>query len=252
MADKQKTKKRVKLSSFKVSGSSKLWYQSVVRGLDAALDGADPSKKTKRRHRKAVSAVREFFEVASYQIEEVESKKPKDKKADLKSKAKSKKTDAKKAKPSKKAKPTSKKASKLKKNELTEPLLLTNGDDNVVQLRSPEKLIGSFSAEKASDILSLAPEPDQGVSNSLGEPSGDKDDLKMIAGIGPKLEDLLNGLGIFHFKQIAEWDRRDVAWVDNYLQFTGRIDRDNWIEQAVALAKGGRDEYVKVFGKEPR
>lgn len=78
------------------------------------------------------------------------------------------------------------------------------------------------------------------------------DDLKMIAGVGPKLEGLLNGLGIWTFGQVAGWTPNEVAWVDDYLSFKGRINRDDWIAQAAALARGGRDEYVKVFGKEPR
>ena len=64
------------------------------------------------------------------------------------------------------------------------------------------------------------------------------DDLKLISGIGPKLEQVLNGLGIFTFAQIAAWQPQEVAWVDDYLQFSGRIDRDDWISQAGALAKG--------------
>ncbi|MEO1746584.1 MAG: hypothetical protein AAFR13_08660 [Pseudomonadota bacterium] len=78
------------------------------------------------------------------------------------------------------------------------------------------------------------------------------DDLKLIAGVGPKLEKVLNGLGIWTFAQISKWSANEVAWVDDYLQFKGRIDRDDWIAQADALAAGGRDEYVKRFGKEPR
>ena len=74
----------------------------------------------------------------------------------------------------------------------------------------------------------------------------------MISGVGPKLELTLNELGIYHFDQIADWSDAEITWVDEYLNFPGRIVWDNWIEQAQALAKGGRDEYVKVFGKEPR
>ncbi len=86
----------------------------------------------------------------------------------------------------------------------------------------------------------------------LSKPSGKADDLKMIAGVGPKLEKTLNGLGFWHFSQIAKWNKSDVAIVDDELSFKGRIERDDWIKQAKALAKGGRDEYVRVFGKEPR
>lgn len=63
------------------------------------------------------------------------------------------------------------------------------------------------------------------------------DDLKAISGIGAKIETVLNGLGIWTYAQIAAWSREEVAWVDDYLSFPGRIGRDNWIEQAATLAK---------------
>lgn len=64
------------------------------------------------------------------------------------------------------------------------------------------------------------------------------DDLKAISGIGPKLEKVLNDLGVWTYAQIAAWEPREVAWLDDYLSFTGRIDRDGWIEQAAKLAGG--------------
>jgi predicted flap endonuclease-1-like 5' DNA nuclease len=66
---------------------------------------------------------------------------------------------------------------------------------------------------------------------------GQKDNLKMIKGIGPKIEGQLNALGVYHFDQIAEWDRGTVAWVDSHLSFKGRIDRERWVSQAQDLAK---------------
>lgn len=74
---------------------------------------------------------------------------------------------------------------------------------------------------------------------------GQADDLKRISGVGPKLEKTLNGLGIFHFSQIAEFTRDNVAWVDRHLRFKGRIDRENWIDQARILASGGETEFSK-------
>ncbi len=65
---------------------------------------------------------------------------------------------------------------------------------------------------------------------------GKADDLKRISGVGPKLENTLNTLGIYHFDQIAQWGPETIAWVDNYLSFKGRIDREDWIAQAKALA----------------
>ena len=66
--------------------------------------------------------------------------------------------------------------------------------------------------------------------------AGKADDLKRISGIGPKLEMVLNDLGVYHFDQIAAWSRAEIDWIDDYLQFKGRVDRDKWIEQANELA----------------
>ncbi len=62
------------------------------------------------------------------------------------------------------------------------------------------------------------------------------DDLKLISGVGPKLEGVLNELGFWHFDQIAKWTEAEVAWVDSRLKFKGRIIRDNWMQQAKDLA----------------
>ncbi|MER8575748.1 NADH-ubiquinone dehydrogenase [Mesorhizobium sp. M1338] len=61
-------------------------------------------------------------------------------------------------------------------------------------------------------------------------------DLKAISGIGPKLEKVLNGLGIWTYDQIAAWTPQEVAWVEDYLSLGGRIGRDDWTAQAAALA----------------
>jgi NADH-quinone oxidoreductase subunit E len=90
----------------------------------------------------------------------------------------------------------------------------------------------------------------------LKKPKGKADDLKLISGVGPKLgpklEQTLNKLGFWHFAQVAKWTKKDIAVVDDELSFKGRIERDDWVKQAKALAKGGEAEYVKVFGKKPR
>ncbi|MGB3389668.1 MAG: NADH-ubiquinone dehydrogenase [Pseudaminobacter sp.] len=61
------------------------------------------------------------------------------------------------------------------------------------------------------------------------------DDLKRISGIGPKLEQVLNGLGIWTYGQVAGWDAAEILWVEDYLSFKGRIERDGWTEQAARL-----------------
>ena len=75
----------------------------------------------------------------------------------------------------------------------------------------------------------------------LNAPRGGKgDDLKLIIGIGPVLEKLLNGVGVWHFDQMASWKAKDIAFVDGKMEgFHGRITRDEWVKQAKILAKGG-------------
>lgn len=68
-------------------------------------------------------------------------------------------------------------------------------------------------------------------------PEGPADDLKKISGVGPVLEKKLNALGVTTFAQVAAMSRDDIEKLDDALSFKGRIDRDNWLEQAAELAK---------------
>ncbi len=75
---------------------------------------------------------------------------------------------------------------------------------------------------------------------------GKADDLKIIKGIGPKLEILCHKLGFFHFDQVAAWSAEEVSWVDQNLEgFKGRVTRDRWVPQAKAIAKLGPAEFLK-------
>ena len=76
--------------------------------------------------------------------------------------------------------------------------------------------------------------------------AGKPDDLKIIVGIGPKLELLCHSLGFYHFDQIAAWTDAEIAWVDDNLEgFRGRVTRDKWVEQARVLASGGTTATTK-------
>ena len=67
---------------------------------------------------------------------------------------------------------------------------------------------------------------------------GNKDNLRLIKGIGPKLENLLNENGVYYFWQVAEWNERDIDIIDERLDvFKGRIGRDNWVRQADHLRR---------------
>ncbi len=106
-------------------------------------------------------------------------------------------------------------------------------------------------AKKAPIAKKVAAKAAAGKPQGIRKPTK-PDNLKMISGVGPKIEGTLNELGVWKFEQISKWKKAERDWVDNYLSFKGRIDRDDWVKQAKALAKGGRAEYVRVFGKEPR
>ena len=85
----------------------------------------------------------------------------------------------------------------------------------------------------------------------LSAPRGGKaDDLKEIKGVGPKLEGLLNSVGVWHFDQIASWKAKDIAFVDDKMEgFKGRITRDEWVKQARVLARGGSTEFSARVSK---
>jgi predicted flap endonuclease-1-like 5' DNA nuclease len=71
------------------------------------------------------------------------------------------------------------------------------------------------------------------------------DDLKRIRGIGVLIEKRLNALGIAAYEQIANWTDADIARVSDTLEFKGRIERENWVEQARILATGGQTEFSR-------
>ncbi|GAB5459209.1 MAG: hypothetical protein Hens3KO_22390 [Henriciella sp.] len=78
------------------------------------------------------------------------------------------------------------------------------------------------------------------------ESSDDDDDLTQISGIGPKIAELLNELGIFTHEQIASWTPENAAWVDQHLSFSGRVERENWIEQAEELLIAASEADTKA------
>jgi NADH-quinone oxidoreductase subunit E len=83
-------------------------------------------------------------------------------------------------------------------------------------------------------------------------PAGPADNLKQLNGVGPGLEKALNAMGITTFAQVAKLTPEQIAQVEGALGFKGRVERDQWLKQADALARGGVDEYVRVFGKKPK
>lgn len=94
--------------------------------------------------------------------------------------------------------------------------------------------------------------PEGSKPDMLGAPrDGGADNLKLIKGVGPKLEAMLNDMGVYHFDQIATWTASEVAWADANLKgFKGRVSRDAWVDQAKALAAGESTEFSQRAEKD--
>ena len=75
--------------------------------------------------------------------------------------------------------------------------------------------------------------------------SAEIDDLKRIRGIGVLIEKRLNSVGVVSYDQVADWTTDDIDRVSASLDFKGRIERENWVEQARILAAGGQTEFSR-------
>ncbi|MEL6289383.1 MAG: 30S ribosomal protein S2 [Pseudomonadota bacterium] len=107
--------------------------------------------------------------------------------------------------------------------------------------------VGSMSTDtavsgEAHDATPAAPGETQalvvdgGYDKGMAKPDGDADDLTKISGVGPVIVEKLNGMGIWHFRQIAAFTDEDISKVNDALSFKGRIEREDWVNQAKQLA----------------
>lgn len=78
-----------------------------------------------------------------------------------------------------------------------------------------------------------------------GPRGGKGDDLKLIKGVGPKVEAWLNDSGIWHFDQIAGWGPAEVAeYMERMGRMGARIESDEWVKQAQMLAQASQTGVV--------
>ncbi len=91
------------------------------------------------------------------------------------------------------------------------------------------------SGKKAAPKKAAKPAP------AKAEKKADKeggDDLSLLSGVGPVLVKKLNEAGITTFRQIAELTPEQAKELDEKLNLRGRIEREEWIEQAKELMAG--------------
>lgn len=112
--------------------------------------------------------------------------------------------------------------------------------------RKPKAKVARKPKAKAAPKPKAKAAPKPKVLYTDGPTDGAPDDLKLIKGIGPKFEKDLNGKGIYYFRQIGAWGKKDVTMVEGVIDsFPGRIERDEWVKQAKGLAKGGAPRAMK-------
>jgi predicted flap endonuclease-1-like 5' DNA nuclease len=120
--------------------------------------------------------------------------------------------------------------------------------ESVVHLQ--EQIVPDTAMTAANLAPTVADEPTEPEEASVGETESagvppatlfdiapvERDDLKQLKGVGPKLETMLNEMGIYRFDQIAAFTPDNLAWVDaNLTSFKGRAMREDWVAQAKAL-----------------
>ena len=99
--------------------------------------------------------------------------------------------------------------------------------------------------EEVLDTVETPKEIEEDIPEAVGtkpalftEAPSEKDDLKKITGVGPKLEEAMNKLGVYQFAQVASWTNDEIMWIDDSLSVKGRIERDDWVGQVSELIKG--------------
>ena len=121
---------------------------------------------------------------------------------------------------------------------------LSKADPN---LSLPAKLQDAIK-EQEQKAGSAAPR-DAFVRSVKADPDASYDDLKRVRGIGVLIEKRLNSLGITSYDQIANWTNADIDRISQTLDFKGRIERENWVEQARILSSGGHTEFSRRVDK---
>ena len=114
----------------------------------------------------------------------------------------------------------------------------------------PRADLGSLRSVR-SEAYQNAPEPGPDAARrAAGRTAGTaSNDLKRIRGIGVLIEKKLNSMGVANYEHIANWTADDIERFSRSLDFKGRIERENWVEQARILASGGSTEFSRRVDK---
>jgi molybdopterin-containing oxidoreductase family membrane subunit len=126
--------------------------------------------------------------------------------------------------------------------------ILKSSGERYKKIREAGKSLVGTGADARTSSISAAPktkakEDNTDKVNSLFEGIGKfdattqtADDLKQINGIGPKMEEVLNDIGIYTFLQVSKMTKKEYDLLDSITgSFPGRAERDDWAGQAKKL-----------------
>ena len=117
--------------------------------------------------------------------------------------------------------------------EAQEELELQKESEETVDVKSPTEI-----AEKArTSYISYTHNKPQLNFDHFGHANtNNSEDLTKINGIGPYIEQKLNEIGIYNYRQISRFKDEDIRVLTELIDFfPGRIDRDDWVGQAEEL-----------------
>lgn len=117
-----------------------------------------------------------------------------------------------------------------------------------VRLDEVEKNFGELETQQRKALREARQAATNGANGAARPVAREVDNLQQIVGIGKVFERALNDLGIYSFRQIANFGPTDIARVNRALkECRGRMEQDDWIGQARELLYqkyGGPDGQV--------
>jgi predicted flap endonuclease-1-like 5' DNA nuclease len=121
-----------------------------------------------------------------------------------------------------------------------------------LEQRPAAPLLAAAATTNAESESPPAPPPSRRAKPAIlaAARNGAPDDFTLIEGVSLQQQSTLYSIGVFHFDQIAAWSTENVAWIDQYLRLGGRIDDEEWVEQADDLAREGPAAARRVLDAE--
>lgn len=135
----------------------------------------------------------------------------------------------------------------VEKDSLNNQIVNLKDDKNklIKSISEKDKRIEQLLNEQDDELINIANQRHLLNYKSFGKAlEKEKEDLQMISGIGPFIEERLYALDIYTYKQISRFTPEDIETISSVIiYFSGRIERDEWVAQAKELI---HDEHLRA------